>query len=261
MNQRLVPLSDSFPSTRLALHRVAAYVVSPPRRRAMGRMGLRATPGGFGTPAFFGPDGMTRVGVEGVELVVQSDSGARRQILTTLVDAGTLVGVAPDVEWAADLDIPGPGDLSAQLGINAADAATLAAWYAFGWGILEDLSMDPDSQHASEPQLWPEHFDAAIEIGDPATNRASYGFSPGDFSKDATEGPEPLPYLYVAPWFPDRKPDSEYWSPGGLAMLTYADLITETDPTAADAGLPHNRTCSTRFPKRTTNATVLRLKG
>lgn len=44
MNAALVPLSDSFPPTRLAMHRVAAYVVSPARRHAMGRMGLRATP-------------------------------------------------------------------------------------------------------------------------------------------------------------------------------------------------------------------------
>jgi len=199
----------------------------------MGRMGLRATPGGFGTPAFFGPDGMSRVGIEGTDLVVQSDAGVSKQPLTTLAEASKLTGIAPDVEWAADLDIPTAGDLDAPLHINQADAAALAAWFAFGWGILESLSMDPDSDQASEPQLWPEHFDPAIEIGDPNKNRASFGFSPGDVAQDASVGPERLPYLYVAPWFPDTKPDSDFWSAGRLAILRYEDLITEADPTAA----------------------------
>jgi hypothetical protein len=111
-------------------------------------------------------------------------------------------------------------------------SALLAAWFAFGWGILEQLSMDSDPPAASDPQLWPEHFDPAIEIGDPEANRASYGFSPGDVSKDASAGPEPLPYLYVGPWFPDNLPDTEYWSGGGLAILRFGDLITEPDPAA-----------------------------
>lgn len=233
MTQPLVPLSASFPATRLALHRVAAYVVSPSRRRAMGRMGLRATPGGFGTPAFFGPDGMTRVDVDGVDLAVHSDAGLVREPLTTLADAGILAGVDPDTAWAANLDIPDAGDLNAPLAIDADDAAALAAWFAFGWGILEGLSMDSDSDEASEPQLWPEHFDPAIEIGDPETNRASYGFSPGDVTKDASAGPEPLPYLYVAPWFNDKAPASPYWSGDGPAVLRHAELIAEPDPTAA----------------------------
>ncbi|MBD8869317.1 hypothetical protein [Nocardioides donggukensis] len=234
MTAPLLPLADSFPATRLALHRVAAYVVSPARRHAMGRMGLRVAPGGLATPTFAGPDGMTTVGVEGVDLVVHSDSGRRHQPLTTLAAAGSLVGVEPDVAWAAGLDIPEPGPLDADLGVDADDAAALAAWFGFGWGILEALSMDDASTHASEPQLWPEHFDPAIEIGDPAgTSRASYGFSPGDVSRDAGPGPEPLPYVYVAPWHPDDRPDDAYWSAGRLAVLRYADLLTESDPAAA----------------------------
>ena len=234
MNAPLVPLSDSFPATRLAMHRVAAYVVSPARRRAMGRMGLRAAPGGLATPTFAGPEGMTTVGVAGVDLVVHSDGGHRHERLSTLAAAGSFVGIEPDVTWAAELDIPEPGPLDADLGIDPADAAALAAWFRFGWEILDALSMDGDSPHASEPQLWPEHFDPAIEIGDPAgTTRASYGFSPGDVSADATAGPEPLPYVYVAPWYPDEKPSSAYWSGGRMAILRYSDLAAERDPAAA----------------------------
>lgn len=234
MNAPLAPLSDSFLASRLAMHRVAAYVVSPARRQSTGRMGLRAAPGGLATPTFAGPDGMTTVGVEGVDLVVHSDRGRRHQRLSTLAAAGAFVGVKPDEEWAAELDIPEPGPLDADLGVDAVDAAALAAWFRFGWGILDLLSTDGDSQHASDPQLWPEHFDPAIEIGDPAgTSRASFGFSPGDVSQDATTGPEPLPYVYVAPWYPDEKPASDYWAAGRLAVLRYADLTAESDPAAA----------------------------
>lgn len=209
----------------------------------MGRMGLRAAPGGFATPSFFGPDGMTRVGVQGSHLIVQTDSGLLDRPLTTLADAGRLLGADPDTAWAADLDIPDPGDLGAPLAIDEGSAAALAAWFAFGWGILESLSTDGASAQASEPQLWPEHFDAAIEIGNPETDRASYGFSPGDVTKDAAEGPEPLPYLYVAPWFADRVPARPYWSAGGLAILRYADLVSEPDPAAtARAFLVEGRT-------------------
>ncbi len=234
MNHLLTPLSDTFPSTRLALHRVAAYVVSPARRQSMGRMGLRATPGGFGTPAFSGPDGITRVSVEGADLTVHSDGGRRTHPLSTLTAAGEFAGVDPDVEWASELDIPAPGDLDGQLDIDTGDAQALARWFAFAWEILEDLSMDPDSVDASDPQLWPEHFDPAIEIGSAdGKARASYGFSPGDVSKDATTGAEPLPYLYVGPWYPDDKPQSDYWSAGRLAVLRYGDLVSEPDPAAA----------------------------
>lgn len=234
MNAALVPLSDSFPVTRLALHRVAAYVVSPARRHAVGRMGLRAAPGGFATPNFAGPDGMTTVGISGVDLVINSESGNRSQPLSTLAAAGAFVGVQPDVAWAAELDIPEPGELEADLPVNADDAAALAAWFRFGWGILDLLSSDGDSEHATEPQLWPEHFDPAIEIGDPAgTSRASYGFSPGDVAADAAAGSEPLPYLYVAPWYPDEKPSSDFWSAGRMAILRYDDLSAEADPAAA----------------------------
>lgn len=247
MTRPLIPLSGTFPETRLALHRVAAYIVSPTRRRSMGRMGLRATPGGFGTPTFAGPDGITRVSVEGTDLAVHSDSGRRTRPLTTLAEAGTFAGVEPDVDWASDLDIPTPGDLDGRLTIVEHDAEALARWFAFGWAILERLSMDPESDDASDPQLWPEHFDPAIEIGsDDDRVRASYGFSPGDVAKDATPGPEPLPYVYVGPWYPDDTPESDYWSAGRLAILRYSDLVEEPDPeTAARAFLSEGRSLLT----------------
>src|SRR5687767_7000712 len=46
--------------TRLALHRLAVYVMSPARRRANGKIALRFTFGGIGTP-FFGDDEQVRL--------------------------------------------------------------------------------------------------------------------------------------------------------------------------------------------------------
>ena len=40
--------------SRDALHQLAFFAVSPARYRAIGRMGLQPTPGGFGTPQFEG---------------------------------------------------------------------------------------------------------------------------------------------------------------------------------------------------------------
>ncbi len=54
MNAALVPLSDSLPATRLAMHRVAAYVVSPARRHAM--VGWDYAPSPAGSPPRPTPD-------------------------------------------------------------------------------------------------------------------------------------------------------------------------------------------------------------
>ncbi len=105
-------------------------------------------------------------------------------------------------------------------------AAALATWFAFGAGALEELRAEtPLDQHPTPPQLWPEHFDIAIELGAEAGGfRAGYGASPGDEL-------HPEPYLYVAPWTaavggelwngrasgrraPVRRPDQERRPPG-----------------------------------------------
>ena len=49
------------PRTRGAWHRLAEHVVAPVRHRANGKIGLRYTRGGFGTP-FFGADEQVRIG-------------------------------------------------------------------------------------------------------------------------------------------------------------------------------------------------------
>ncbi len=231
---RLEPLVDVdvWSATRLGLHRVGAYVLSPARRRANTKIGLRYTVGGFGTPWFIDPEtGIeTQLRVEGHELVVQQGDDVRRTAVTTLRAAGEFVGIEPDVEWASQFDIPGPGDLDAELGIDPAAAAALGAWYGLAHSVLEELRGDADSVDPSFPQLWPEHFDPAIETGsDEARHRASFGFSPGD-----AEGGSPTPYVYVAAWYPDAVPDHPMWNSTTYrgALLPYAELVAADDQRA-----------------------------
>ena len=79
----------------------------------------------------------------------------------------------------------------------------------------------------SRVQIWPEHFDAALEIGnESAEQRSALGGSPGDES-------HPEPYMYVAPW--TARPSGELWQASGFpgAELAYAELLRSPDPRAA----------------------------
>ena len=72
-------------------------------------------------------------------------------------------------------------------------------------------------------QLWPEHFDLAVDLGSEAAQaRATYGLSPGDED-------HPEPYLYVAPWAPPATGD--LWQATGFtgAELPYSELLDATD--------------------------------
>jgi hypothetical protein len=144
---------------RSELHRLAEQVISPARREATGKIGLRATPGGFGTPRF--GDGQ-QLRVEGTELVV----------------------VGGDIERSRSA-----------VAVDSEAAAFLADWLAFGASLL--LELRAEGGPGADPsliQLWPEHFDIAVELGSEAAGaRATYGFSPGD-----DEHPEP--YVYVSAW-------------------------------------------------------------
>jgi hypothetical protein len=186
-----------FAAARDALHRVAFYVLSGARRAVNGRIGLRWTSGGFGTP-FFGDDMQVRV--EGPYLVVQRAHGVLFEELTTLRRAGWLVDREPSADDRGEFDAPELGDIDAPLRVDDAHIAFLDAWFGFGASVLEQLRVDLAPQEPSRVQLWPEHFDLAIDAGE----RATFGCSPGD-----TNHAEP--YLYVSAWNPvDRA--VPYWN-------------------------------------------------
>jgi hypothetical protein len=70
--KRLSPLAPSFAETRQSLHAVAEHVIAPARHLACGKIGLRYTRDGFGTP-FFGKDRQVRI--ERAELVNDGPKG------------------------------------------------------------------------------------------------------------------------------------------------------------------------------------------
>jgi hypothetical protein len=222
--RRLVRPPPEFAATRLALHRVAAYAVSPARRRVNGKIGLRFTMGGFGTP-FFGNDEQVRI--ERDRIVRQAGRDAPAAPLTTLAGAARLAfGGPPDLAWAEGFDIPPAGDPDAPLDIDAAAAALLADWYGFAWSVLEELRAEPASAPPGRTQLWPEHFDAAVDLGPEGRARATYGASPGDDAVDE-------PYLYVLPAEPQAA--GALWNASSFAgaILPLAELVDAADQRAA----------------------------
>jgi hypothetical protein len=181
-------LPAGFAATRSALHRLAEEVLKPERERVTGRFGLRALPGGFGTAPF---GDVMQVHVDGTDLVRRDGTAVRRE----------------------------PID-----GIDAGSAAALASWFAFAAGVLEELRAETALEHdPTPPQLWPEHFDVAIELGSEASGlRAGYGASPGDELHAE-------PYLYVVLW--SATVEGELWTATAYegAELSYAELLASDD--------------------------------
>jgi hypothetical protein len=223
--RRLQPLPGAFQGTRVALHQLAESVISPARKQANTKIGLRWTLGGFGTP-FFGAD--VQVRVEGGRLVVQEGGEARSAPISTLAAARELLGAL-----AAPVDTPAP---QSPLEVDADAALALGDLYGFATSVLEELRYDAaPSLEASRTQLWPEHFDVSVELGgEAAGTRAGYGVSPGD--EQHAE-----PYLYVVPW--GEVPTGPNWQASGFngAELTYAALLNAPDQ--REAALDFFRAC------------------
>ena len=211
--RRLPEVPRQLVATRLALHALAERVVSPARRQANTKIGLRYTRGGFGTP-FYGDD--VQVRVTGTALIVQAAGEERRAPITTLDAAADHIGrdALPD-----DLELGGD-----TLEVDPAAAAFLGEWYGFAASVLEELRAGASGEHEpSRVQLWPEHFDLALELGaEDAGARAAYGLSPGDEV-------HPEPYAYVAPWVAPAP--GELWQASAFngAELPYAELLAASD--------------------------------
>jgi len=191
--RRLEPAPPGLVETRKALHRVAEDVMTPARREANGKIALRYVAGGFGTP-FFGDD--TQLRVEGAELITESPSGSKREPLD---------------------------------GVDEAASRFVGEWYGFSASVLEELRAAAAPELApSRVQLWTEHFDLAVELGDEAAGaRAGFGCSPGDELHEE-------PYLYVVPWDATRA-SGDGWNATAFsgAELSYPELLAAEDQRAA----------------------------
>ena len=163
------------------------------------------------------------VGVDGNRLVVD---GAAAPI-TTLAAAADAVGIEPDLAQEEQFDVPPAGDLDAALAVDPDAARALGAWYVFVTAVLDRFRADAEpGEDATIVRIWPEHFDAAIGMGDNAAGRrATYGASPGDRHHDQ-------PYLYASPWagrIDDFFDDPTFKG----ASLRWSQLEHEADAAAA----------------------------
>jgi hypothetical protein len=214
------PLPESFARTVTALHTLAEHVLAPARHAANGKIGLRFTYRGFGTP-FFGPDRQVRV-EEGVLV-----DGERRHAAASVADAGAFIALPVGVPTGVYTPAT-PYEPHAPLAIDPAAAGALGDWYGFGASLIEQLRADATaSDDPGRVQVWPEHFDIAVVMG-PAGERANYGASPGDATHRE-------PYLYIAPFdysgpFDTRQ--GEFWNEPFGASLSYAEILAGADPLA-----------------------------
>lgn len=207
--------------TRRSWHVLAEHVVAPARYQSNGKIGLRFTRGGFGTP-FFGDDEQIRVVLEGV--VVIRGSQAAVHPITTPHAAARAIGIEPGAP--TEVYTPAtPLDPDAVLYVDDAAAQFLGDWFGFGASVLEELRTGPAAAAApARVQLWPEHFDLSVDFGDEAAGqRATYGASPGD---DA----HAVPYLYVTPW---TEQHGAFWNEGAFASRSLTDFVTAGDQRAA----------------------------
>jgi hypothetical protein len=159
MTDSLPPLVDTI-ATRLTLHHLAEQVLSAEQVAANGEFRLDATPDGFATRWFSGPDQVTRrIQVAGIDLLRETNHGTTR--------------------------VPIEGD------IDIAAAAVLYAWWDLGTRTLTAVAATY-GERSSDIVLYPEHFDVGSTL-DLDTGKLNLGFSPGDDFCAA-------PYVYAGPW-------------------------------------------------------------
>jgi hypothetical protein len=213
-------LPATYEPTVEALHRLAVYVISPAQRLANGEIIMRPSPQGFSTFEFAAG---RVVGVRADRLTIDD----AEHPITSLRESARLVGIEPDVSQQEQFDVPPHGDLDEMLAVDAEAATALGDWYAFAEQALDALRADASAgDDATIVRIWPEHFDAAIDMGDDRCgHRATYGGSPGDGHHDQ-------PYLYVSPWA--GRIDGFFADPSFKgASLRYADLIADPKPMQA----------------------------
>jgi hypothetical protein len=215
-SDRLRPLPDDYVETREALRRLAVYVLSPARKAVTGRIGLKPTAGGFGTPLFGDDDEQLRV--DGGELFRHRGADVESTAITSLSAAAAFAGVALSEDPGVGHDIPELGDPDAPLPVSPDAALALGDFYRFSDSLLEDFRAELHSsgQECSTVQLWPEHFDLGCNI-----EGVNFGCSPGD-------GYSPEPYVYVGPWNSEGL-EGDFWNAPFGATLSYKELLDSED--------------------------------
>ena len=219
--ERLEPLPGGYADTREALHRLAGHVLAPARKAVTGRIGLRSTPGGFGTPPFGADDGQ-QLRVEGGSLIRRQGGSTEAVGITSLSAAAAFTGVTLSDDPGIGHDPPPLGDPEAALAVEPAASAALGAWFAFSAEVLEEFraELNAAGRECSEVQLWPEHFDLGCNI-----EGVNFGCSAGDsYSAE--------PYVYVGPWNTEGLEHGEFWNAPFGAVVPYKELLGAEDQKA-----------------------------
>ena len=131
--------------------------------------------------------------------------------VTTLQAAAGVVSLEPGAP--TDVYTPTtPLEPDAPLEVDDASARFLGDWFGFGASVLEELrAVVAPADAPARVQLWPEHFDLSVELGDEESGRrATFGASPGDAA-------HPMPYVYVTPW---KEPSGDFWNEGTFASAS-----------------------------------------
>jgi hypothetical protein len=138
--------------------------------------------------------------------------------IATLAEASAFLGVsagAPEGVYQPTT----PCEPDAPLPVDPAAARALGDWFGFCASVLEQVRAEATAADSpSRVQLWPEHFDLAVDLGPPGA-RANFGGSPGDAA-------HPEPYLYVGPFEPRT---GDFWNERFGASLSYRDLLAGAD--------------------------------
>ncbi len=214
-------------ATRQSWHALAEHVLAPARHRATGKIGLRFTRGGFGTPFFRDPgDRDLQLRVEGASIVVSRDDTIERAPLTSVRAAADAAGVpagAPSGVYRPTTALTPDEPLT----VDHAAARFLGEWHGFAASVLEQLRAEAEPvDAASRVQLWPEHFDLSVDLGhEEAGARGTFGASPGD-------GNHHEPYLYVTHW--TDVPADRFWNEGSFpgASVSLAEVLGASDQRA-----------------------------
>ena len=214
-------MSSDLTPTRSGLHQIAVHVLARRRFTVTGRFGLRPAPGGLATPAFGPDDRLEVVRTSGRFLVLERGGDVRVEPITTLAAAAELVGVDLTADLSVGADTPAQVPVDEPLRVDDADARMLAAWWAFGQTVIDEVvATDPVPDAPTVAQVWPEHFDLGCAVG-AGGGRINLGASPGDRYERA-------PYLYLGPWSGERPGDSRYWNApfGAVLALSQIDHLT-----------------------------------
>jgi len=217
-------LPPTFADTCAGLRALACYVIAPARKAVTERIGLRSTPGGFGTPPFGDRDRRVRVRAERL-IVDEGGAELASAPITTLTDAAALVGIPLSSDPGVGHDIPAFAP-DTPLAVDPGASLALGAWYEFAVSVIDGVRPALEAAGTvSEAQLWPEHFDLAADHQPATGRRVNLGFSPGD-------GFHPEPYVYLGPW--DRTGlDDPFWNAPFGAYLSYDSLLAADDAQSA----------------------------